>query len=328
MANAARYRIDKAILAITIIAAASLAQAQAWPTKPLRWIIPFAPGGGLDVITRVYAPHLGVALGQPVVPENRPANAGILAMEFVAKAPPDGYTLVTLGPGSLVYNKFIYADVKYDADRDFAPVTLLTNAPMALYVNVAVPAQSLGEFIALARSPASKLNYGAPGHGHIFHLAMELFKDRSGTDIQFVPYKGSAPVIQDLVAGSIHAAVNPVTSQFISLIKAGKVRALAAGGDSRLRDLPEVPTVTEAGVKDYYAMGGFAMYTTGGTPRDAILRINREMVKLATHPEVVKIHDGQNLLIAVGTPEELLARQRREYDIWVPMIKRLGIKAQ
>jgi tripartite-type tricarboxylate transporter receptor subunit TctC len=328
MANAARYRIDKAILAITIIAAASLAQAQAWPTKPLRWIIPFAPGGGLDVITRVYAPHLGVALGQPVVPENRPANAGILAMEFVAKAPPDGYTLVTLGPGSLVYNKFIYADVKYDADRDFAPVTLLTNAPMALYVNVAVPAQSLGEFIALARSPASKLNYGAPGHGHIFHLAMELFKDRSGTDIQFVPYKGSAPVIQDLVAGSIHAAFNPVTSQFISLIKAGKVRALAAGGDSRLRDLPEVPTVTEAGVKDYYAMGGFAMYATGGTPRDTILRINREMVKLATHPEVVKIHDGQNLLIAVGTPEELLARQRREYDIWVPMIKRLGIKAQ
>lgn len=328
MANIASRHIFKTFLAIMMIAGSSLAQAQAWPTKPLRWIIPFAPGGGLDVITRAYAPHLGAALGQPVVPENRPANAGILAMEFVAKTPPDGYTLVTLGPGSLVYNKFIYADVNYDADRDFAPVTLLTNAPMALYVNAAVPAQSLGEFVALAKAPGSKLNYGAPGHGHIFHLAMELFKDRSGTDIQFVPYKGSAPVIQDLVAGSIHAAFNPVTSQFISLIKAGKVRALAAGGDSRLRDLPEVPTVTEAGVKDYYAMGGFAMYTTGGTPRDIILRINREMVKLSTHPEVVKIHDGQNLLIAVGTPEELLARQRREYDIWVPMIKRLGIKAQ
>ena len=322
------HRIRTGLASLILSAASAAALAQAYPSKPLRWIIPFAPGGGLDIITRAYAPHLGAALGQPVVPENRPANAGILAMEFVAKAPPDGYTLVTLGPGSLVYNKFIYADVKYDADRDFAPVTLLTNAPMALYINAAVPAQSLGEFVALAKAPGSKLNYGAPGHGHIFHLAMELFKDRSGTDIQFVPYKGSAPVIQDLVAGNIHAAFNPVTSQLSSLIKAGKIRALASGGDSRLRDLPDVPTVVEGGVKDYYAMGGFAMYATGGTPRDIILRLNREMVKLSTHPEVVKIHDGQNLLIAVGTPEELLARQRREFDIWVPMIKRLGIKAQ
>ena len=314
--------------ALVLLAVSAAAMAQTYPAKPLRWIIPYAPGGGLDIITRAYAPHLGAALGQPVVPENRPANAGILAMEFVAKAPPDGYTLLTLGPGSLVYNKFIYADVKYDADRDFAPVTLLTNAPMALYINAAVPAQSLGEFIALSKTPGSKLNYGAPGHGHIFHLAMELFKDRSGADIQFVPYKGSVPVIQDLVAGNLHAAFNPVTSQLISLIKAGKIRALAAGGDSRLRDLPDLPTVMEAGVKDYYAMGGFGLYATGGTSRDIILRLNREIVKLSTHPEVVRIHDGQNLLVAVGTPEELLARQRREFDIWVPMIKRLGIKAQ
>ena len=321
-------RFSGIVAVLVLLTASAAVLAQAYPTKPLRWIIPFAPGGGLDIITRAYSPHLGAALGQPVVPDNRPANAGILAMEFVAKAAPDGYTLVTLGPGSLVYNKFIYADVKYDADRDFAPVTLLTNAPMALYINAAVPAQTLGEFIALAKTPGSKLNYGAPGHGHIFHLSMELLKDRAGVDIQFVPYKGSAPVIQDLVAGNIHAAFNPVTSQFISLIKAGKIRALAAGGDSRLRDLPEVPTVTEAGVKDYYAMGGFAMYATGGTPRDIILRLNREMVKLATLPEIVKAHDSQNFLIAVGTPEELLARQRREYEIWVPMIKRLGIKAQ
>ena len=321
-------RVGRSVGALVLLAVSAAATAQTYPAKPLRWIIPYAPGGGLDIITRAYAPHLGTALGQPVVPENRPANAGILAMEFVAKAPPDGYTLLTLGPGSLVYNKFIYADVKYDADRDFAPVTLLTNAPMALYINAAVPAQSLGEFIALSKTPGSKLNYGAPGHGHIFHLAMELFKDRSGADIQFVPYKGSVPVIQDLVAGNIHAAFNPVTSQLTSLIKAGKIRALAASGDSRLRDLPDLPTVTEAGVKDYYAMGGFAMYATGGTPRDIILRLNREMVKLSTHPEVVRIHDGQNLLVAVGTPEELLARQKREFDIWVPMIKRLGIKAQ
>lgn len=328
MALAAFRIVNRSIAALMMLAASGAAVAQPYPSKPLRWIIPFAPGGGLDIITRAYAPHLGAALGQPVVPENRPANAGILALEAVAKAPPDGYTLATFGPGSLAYNKFIYADIKYDAERDFAPITLLTNAPMALYINAAVPAQSLGEFIALTKTPGSKLNYGAPGYGHIFHLAMELFKDRSGADIQFVPYKGSAPVIQDLVAGNIHAAFNPVTSHFISLVKAGKVRVLAAGGDSRLRDFPDVPTAAEAGVKDYYAVGGFAMYTSGGTPRDIITRLNREMVNLSTHPEVVKIHNGQNLLIAVGTPEELQARQRREYDIWVPIIKRLGIKAQ
>ncbi|MFM9967661.1 MAG: Bug family tripartite tricarboxylate transporter substrate binding protein [Burkholderiales bacterium] len=314
--------------AVLLLAASGALHAQTWPAKPLRWIIPFAPGGGLDIITRAYSPHLAAALGQAVVPENRPANAGILALEFLAKAPPDGYSLLTSGPGSLMYNKYIYADVKYDAERDFAPITLLTNAPMALYVTASVPAQSLGELLALAKNPGSKLNYGAPGHGHIFHLAMELLKDRTGMDIQFVPYKGSAPMIQDLVAGNIHAGFNPVTSQLLSLAKAGKIRALASGGDSRLRDLPGVPTAMEAGVKDYYAMGGFALYTSGGTPRDIILRINREMVKLATHPEVVKIHDGQNLLVAVGTPEELQARQQKESEIWVPMIKRLGIKAQ
>ncbi len=318
----------KLSLALLLSGICVSANAQAWPAKPLRWIIPFAPGGGLDVITRVYAPHLGAALGQPVVPDNRPANAGLIAMDFVAKAPPDGYTLATLGPGSLVYNKLIFPDVKYDADRDFAPITLLTNAPMALYVNAAVPAQTLGEFIALSKTPGAKLNYGAPGHGHIFHMAMELLKEGSGLDIQFVPYKGSAPMIQDLLAGNIQALFNPVGSQLVSMIKAGKIRVLGAGGDTRLREFPNVPTIEQAGIKDYFAMGGFAMYASGGTPREIIMRINREMVKLSTHPEVVKIHDNLSLLIAVGTPEELLARHRREADVWVPLIKRLGIKAQ
>ena len=260
--------------------------ATGFPSKPVRYVVTFAAGAAPDTVARLLAERLTRMWGHQVIVDNRVGVAGLLGAASVAKSPPDGYTLVTLGPGSLVYNKFIYTDVKYDADRDFAPVTLLTNAPVALYVNAAVPAQSIGEFIALAKAPGNKLNYGAPGHGHIFHLSMELFKDRSGTDIQFVPYKGSAPVVQDLVAGNIHAAFNIVGSQFSSLIKAGMIPALASGGDARLRDLPDLPTLQEAGVKDYYAMGGFAMYTTGGTPRDIVLRLNREMVKLATHPEI------------------------------------------
>jgi tripartite-type tricarboxylate transporter receptor subunit TctC len=328
MAAFRRRLILRDCLAACLALFAMNALGQAWPSKPIRWIVPFAPGGGLDIITRAYAPHLATALGQPVIPENRPANAGLIAMDFVAKAPPDGYTLATLGPGSLVYNKLIYPDVKYDGDKDFAPITLLTNAPIVLYINGGVPAQNIGEFIALARSQPGKLNYGAPGHGHIFHLAMELMKERAGIDLNFVPYKGSAQVTQDLISGNIQAMLNPLNSQLVSLVKAGKMRMIATGGEARLTDAPNLPTLAESGVKDYYAMGGFALYTSGGTPRDIIMRVNREIVRLSTHPEVVKIHEGQNLLIAVGTPEELLARQRREQEIWVPMIKRLGIKAQ
>jgi tripartite-type tricarboxylate transporter receptor subunit TctC len=317
----------RALATIALSLLAANAFAQAYPSKPVRWIVPFAPGGGLDIITRAYAPHLGNSFGQPVIVENRAANAGILALEVVAKSPPDGHTLMTFGMGSLMYNKYIFTDMKYDAEH-FAPITVLTNAPMALYVHSSVPARTLQEFIALSKKPGSKVNYGAPGHGHIFHLAMELLKERTGADLQFVPYKGSAPMNQDLVAGNIQAAFNPVVSQLVSLIKAGKIRALASGGDTRLRDLPDVPTAAEQGVKDYYAMGGFALYTTGGTPRDIVMRINREIVALSTQPEVVKVHDAQNLLVAVGPPEELVARQNREHEIWAPLIKRLGIKAQ
>ena len=319
---------NRVIGALVLAVISGIAQAQVWPSKSLRWIIPFAPGGGLDIITRAYAPHLAAALGQPVVPENRPANAGILALEFVAKAPPDGYTLATFGPGALTYNKLIYADVKYDAERDFAPITLLTDAPLALYINAAVPAQSLADFIALARNPASKLNYGAPGHGHPFHLAMELFKDRAGIDLLFVPYKGGAPVIQDLVAGNIQAMFYPVGNQILGLIKGGKLRVLAASGNKRLAEFSDTPTVEEAGVKNYSVTGGFAMYAPGGTPRDIVLRLNREIAKLSTYPDVGKVHDGQSLLDSMSTPEELLARQRLEYDLWAPIIKRLGIRAQ
>jgi tripartite-type tricarboxylate transporter receptor subunit TctC len=316
-----------ALAVMSLFALAAGASAQSYPTKPVRWIVPFAPGGGLDIITRAYAPGLGTRFGHPVIVENLPANSGILALGVVAKSPPDGYTLLTFGPGGLMYNKYIFTDMSYDASH-FAPVTLLTNAPMALYVHDSVPAKNLQEFIALSKKPGSKINYGAPGHGHIFHLAMELLKDKSGADIQFVPYKGSAPMNADLVAGTIQAAFNPVVTSLMSQVKAGKIRVLATGSDTRLRDLPDVPTAAEQGVKDYYAMGGFALYTTGGTPRDIVMRVNREIVGLSTQPEVVKIHDAQNLLVAVGTPEDLVARQKREDDIWTPLIKKLGIKAR
>jgi tripartite-type tricarboxylate transporter receptor subunit TctC len=319
------FRLMAALFAGLCVSAVS---AQPYPSKSLRWIIPFVPAGGLDVVTRAYAPYLAAAIGQAVVPENRPANAGILAVEFVAKAAPDGYTLLTYGTAAMMYNKLIYPDIKYDAERDFAPVTQLTTAPLALYINASVPAQTLGEFIALARNPGSKLNYGAPGYGHPFHLAMELFKERTGAELLFVPYKGGAPVIQDLIAGNLQAMFYTAGNQMPGLIKAGKIRVLASAGERRLAEYPDVPTTEEAGVRNFLAAGSFALYAPGGTPREIVARLNREIVKLSTQPEVVRAHNGQSLLVAVSTPEELFARQKREYDQWAPVIKRLGIKVE
>lgn len=239
-----------------------------------------------------HAPHLAAAVGQSVTPENRPANAGILAVEFFARAAPDGYNLLTYGTAAMMYNKLIYPNIKYDAARDFAPVTQLTTAPLALYIKAAVPGQTLGEFIALARNPESKLNYGASGHGHPFHLTMELFKERTGAPLLFVLYKDGAPVIKGLIVGNLQTMFYTASNQMPGLIKAGKIRVLATAGEKRLAEYPDVPTAEEAGVRNFVVASSFALYAPGGTPRDIVAGLNREIVRLSTQPEVIKARNG------------------------------------
>lgn len=315
----------QSLLSLCVLAACTTALAQAYPSKPVRWIIPFAPGGGLDILTRAIAPQVSNVLGQPMVAENRPANAGIIAAEAVAKSAPDGYTLLTGGNAILTFNKLIYPKLGYDPERDFAPITQISDAPIALWVHESVPAKTLQEFIAYAKANPGKLNYGAGGVGHPFHLAMELLLHRVGAKMVFVPYKGQAPVIQDVIAGRLQAMFYPSTEQMTSQVRAGKLRVLAAVSGKRLPNLPETPTFEESGIRDFEAAGWIAVVAPAGTPRDIIMRLNREIVKVVASPDLSKLYGQLSMLPTTGTPEQLGQKIRKEIADYTPLIKTLGI---
>jgi tripartite-type tricarboxylate transporter receptor subunit TctC len=299
--------------------------AQAYPSKPVHWIVCFAAGGGNDILTRAIAPTLSRHLGQPVIVENRAAGAGIVAAETVARAVPDGYTIMTCGNSALMFNKLIYPKLSYDPERDFAPITLIANSPIALFVHDSVPSKSVKDFISYTKAQAGKLNYGSAGVGHAFHLAMELLKHRTGMEIMHVPYKGSGQVIPDLVAGRLHAILYNPSEQMRSQVKAGKLRVLAVATPQRLAVLPDTPTFEEAGVSDYDAAGWIAVVAPAGTPRQIVMRLNRDIGESVGSPDVNKIFERESLLPATGTPEQLGERIKREIATFGPVVKALGI---
>ena len=257
--------ILKQVLGICALAIASAGFAQSYPTKPVRILVAFAPGGGIDLIARSIAPHLQSALGQPMIVENRPSAGGIVAAEATARSAPDAYSLLVTG-NDLVFQKLLYRKLSYDSQRDLVPVAMLARAPIALFVHESVPAKTLQEFVAYSKANPGKLNYGSAGVGHPFHLAMELFAQRTGASLVHVPYKGMAPVIQDLVAGRIQAMFYPAAAQLTGYMKEGKLRALAAVAVQRLAALPETPTFDEAGVPNFNAATArsWVIATTGG----------------------------------------------------------------
>ncbi len=302
--------------------------AQGYPSKPIRWVLPFVPGGGTDIISRAIAPQLSSAMGQPVVTENRPANSGLIAADQVAKAPPDGYTIMTGGNSALMFSKLIYPKLTFDPERDFSPITMLASAPIALFVSASVPAKTLQEFVAYSKTQGGKLNYGAAGVGHPFMLAMEMLKQRTGLDIFFVPYKGMEPVIQDLIAGRLQALFYSPSEQLLSQIRAGRVRALAIATENRYPAVPDVPTFNEAGVRDFNAGGWIALVGPAGMPRDIVLRLNREVVRIVATPEVAKVYAQLSLIPATGSPEALGQRVKSDLAAWGPIVKSLGISLE
>lgn len=312
--------------AACLFAVCAGAFAQTYPYKPIQWIIPFAPGGGLDLLTRAYAPQVSSALGQPIIPLNRPANVGIIGAETLAKAAPDGYTLLTAGNSILTLSKLIYPKLPYDPERDFAPITQIADSPLALWIHDSVPANSLQEFVAYVKGNPGKINYGAPGVGHPFHLAMELLNQRTGLIMVFIPYKGSAPVMQDMFGGRLQAMFSSATSQMLSQVKAGKLRVLAFAGDRRLPALPDTPTFEELGVHDFKPSGWMAVLAPAGTPRDIVQRLNREIVKASASPEVTKMYMQLNMLVATSTPEQVAQKIKKEIVDFAPVVKALGIR--
>jgi len=312
------------ILAISLCLCAS-AVAQEYPTKPIRLIAPFAPGGPTDLFARLMGAKLGERLGQPVLVENRPGAGGSVGAEAAAKSAPDGYTLVLVS-SSFAVNATLYPKLPYDALRDFAPITLLASAPFLVVAHNSVPASSVRELIALAKANPGKLNYGSGGSGSGPHIVAELFKSEAGVDIVHVPYKGTGPLTAALVAGDVQLAFGNIFA-LVPQVKSGRLKALAVTGAQRSSALPEVPTVAESGLPGFEAAGVHGLLAPAGTPRRIIDRLNAECVAILRSPEVRAQLASDGAEPVAGTPEQYAAQISAEVRKWGKLIRERGIRA-
>jgi tripartite-type tricarboxylate transporter receptor subunit TctC len=311
---------------LAAVAALPCALAQNYPSRAIRLVVPSSPGGGTDITGRIVAQKLSEQLGQQVVVDNRAGAGTIIGNEIVAKAAPDGYTLL-MGLSTLAINPSMYTKLPYDALKDFAPVSLAVLSPNILTVHPSVPAKSVKEFIALAKAKPGSITFGSAGLGTSPHLSGELLKVLAKIDIVHVPFKGSGQSVISLLAGEIGANF-PSVPTAIPYIKAGKLRGLGVTTAKRTQALPDVPSIAEAGVPGYEATQWFGVLAPAGTPRPIIDRLNQEMVKMLRAPDVRErlIADGTD---PVGdTPEEFAAYIKSETDKWTKVIKAAGIKPQ
>jgi tripartite-type tricarboxylate transporter receptor subunit TctC len=315
-------------LATTIVGLTTAATAQTYPAKPIRVVVPTAATGAYDTVARTLAQPMSASLGQPIVIDNRAAAGGIVGMDVVAKAPPDGYTLGITGVSQLTMHPSMYEKLPYDTRRDFTPISLVVNLVSALWVNSSVPATNLKDFIAYAKANPNKLNYGSAGIGHSFHLASELLSDRTGITMTHIPYKGTAPALQDLMSGRIQLMFYPPTAPLIAQMKAGKLRAIAMVGDTRYKELPDVPTFDEQGLRNMEVGGWASLAGPGGLPRDIVTRLNQEVRKAMALPETLAMYDKMGFVPATSTPEQLTQKIDNEIRMWGTLIKRLDIKAE
>ena len=312
-----------------MILAASALQAQAqYPSRPVRVMVGFAPGGPNDIIARAYGARLAEALGQPFVVENRTGAAGNLAAEAVARAAPDGYTLMLGSTGTNAVNPSLYANLPFDLVRDLTPVSVVATSPSALAVHPKVPVQSVRELIALAKSQPGKLTYASAGSGSSQHLSAELFKQAAGVDIVHVPYKGAAPGITDLLAGQVDMSFAPVAN-VVPHAKAGKLRLLALTGASRSDFAPGVPTMAESGLPGFDVMTWYAMFATAGTSAETVQRLNAELQKIARIPQLREQLTNMGIdATASASPAEARAYRDGEAERWGKLVRALGVKAE
>jgi tripartite-type tricarboxylate transporter receptor subunit TctC len=308
-----------------MLAQVAFAQGE-YPTRPITMVVGFAPGGGTDTVARIVAKKLGDSLGQNVIVENKAGAGGTVATNQVAKSAPDGYTILLANVGSLTVAPYLIAKLPYDPLRDLAPITMAVEFPNVIVVQPSLPANTLAEFVQLAKASPGKIGYGSSGIGGIGHLAGELLKQVADIDIVHVPYKGGGPAMQDLLGGQIPAMVaTPVTA--LPHIKAGKIRAIATTGAARAALLPDVPTVAESGYPGYEATNWYAYLAPAGTPKDVLARLNRELVQTLNSPEVQEQLYRQGLEAKPGTPEELTKYMERELATWGRVVKAANIQA-
>ena len=311
-------------IAAALLCTTLSANAQTYPDKPIRMVVPFAAGGTSDILARFVAPPLTAALGQTVVVDNRPGAGSNLGSEIVAKAPPDGYTLIMATP-ALASNQALYGKLNYDPVGGFAPVTLVAEIPIALVVHPSMPTKSVKELVTLAKAQPGKLNFGSSGNGGIGHLVGEMFKSATGINMVHVPYKGNGPALVDLMSGVLNLTFTDIAGG-MPYIKAGKMRPLAIASKRRSAQLPDVPTMMEAGVPGFEATTWFAVFATGGTPQPIITRLNSEIVKSLNTPEMRERLTGLGCEVVGNKPEELAAFLKAETTKWAKVIKESGAK--
>jgi len=296
-----------------------------YPTKPIRIVVPFPAGGTTDVLARAAAQKLTESLGQPVVVDNRPGAGGNIGAELVAKSAPDGYTLLMGTVGTHAINPSLYPKMPYDHVRDFAPIILVAGVPNVLVVNPSLPVNSVQELIAYAKANPGKLNFASSGNGTSIHLSAELFKTMAGVQMTHVPYKGSAPALQDLVGGQVQLMFDNLPSS-LALIKAGKLKALAVTSKTRAPALPEVPTMAESGLPGFEASSWFGLLGPAGTPQPAITKVNAEIAKWLATPEAKEKLIAQGANVAGGTPEDFARHIAAETAKWQKVVKDSGAK--
>ncbi len=299
---------------------------QTWPNKPIRVIAPVPAGGTPDVVARMVTPGLSAILGQQLVLDNRGGAGGLIGAELAARATPDGYTLFFSSPGSLTILPHLQKNVTYNTLRDFVPVSLVCIGPFLLIAHPSVPAKTVKELLALAKAQPGKWNYASAGNGAINHLAMELFKNMAGVNITHVPYKGAPQAVTDVIGGNgVHLMLNSIPP-VIQHVKSGRVRLLGVSSARRSPQLPDVPTLSEAGVPGYELSTWFGMLAPTGTPKDIIARLHGALVKVTRSPETKAQFETLGYDVVGGTPEEFAAYIRAENDKYAKIVKLIGAK--
>lgn len=325
-----RFHRIAAAMAAASLAPRALAQGEApadWPSRPLHLIIPFAPGGGTDIVGRVIAQKLGEALKQPVVPENRAGGNGTIGANAVAKSPPDGYWLTMITASHSVNVTLQGTKHPYDLLKDFAPISQITTQPYLLVVNPSLPAKSVKELIALAKSKPGKLTYGSSGVGGTSHLSGALFCTLAGIEMTHVPYRGGEPAMADVVGGQIDMLFS-TRLQSHGFLEAGKLRALAVTTKTRSPASPELPTMQEAGVPGYEVAGWYGMLAPAGTPTAIVDRLNHEVVRAVHLPDVTEKIRNDGSEPVGSSPAQFAAHIKAEVDKWRELIHKTGIKTE
>ena len=323
------FRIARLIVPCLAIAAAGVVHAQGtFPAKPIRLVVPFAPGGSSEIIARSVAAGMAANLGQAVYVENKPGASGNIAMEEVKRAVPDGHTLILGHIGTLAVNPALFgAALPYDANRDFAPISLVARVPNVIAVGQKLSVKSLAELVDLAKKQPGKLNYGTAGNGSAGHLSMEYFKSVAKIDIQHVPYKGTGPMLTDLLGGQIEMTFNgipPIAGQ----LKAGKLRPIAVGSAARVPSFPDVPTIAESGYPGFETSQWYGIIAPAGVPKPVIDRLHAAILAALKSPDATqKIVDDGGILVG-GTPAEFADLIAKEQSRWGSVVRAANIKAE